>query len=165
MEEMLKLLRFITLCALVLSGYVFADSGNSTLYSDVSKRVVAQAADVSGVDDLLSDLKSGVNGVNKSKSGVQKFKPDAAFFSYLNVIRNEIKNQLGDSLEIYKGMTCSMKVGLSRDGTVLYAVENGGDADLCNNAIDAVHRIKKFPSPPSDRVYQTVRDFTIDFKF
>ncbi|ENG8266765.1 cell envelope integrity protein TolA [Salmonella enterica] len=163
---MLKSLRFIPLCVLIFSGYVFAeDSDNSSSNSDAAKRaaeaVAAKAAAASGVDDLLSDLKSGVN---KPKSDVKKFKPDASFFSYVKVIQNEIKNQLGDSLEIYKGMTCSMKVGLLRDGTITYAVDYSGDADFCNTVMSAVRSIKKFPPPPSEQTYQAVKDFTLYFK-
>lgn len=98
------------------------------------------------------------------KSDVKKFKPDASFFSYVKVIQNEIKYQLGDSLEIYKGMTCSMKVGLLRDGTITYAVDYSGDADFCNTVMAVVRSIKKFPPPPSEQTYQAVKDFTLYFK-
>lgn len=158
---MLKSLRFIPLCVLILSGYAFSeDSGNHLSDSDTANRFAANAA-ASGVDDLLSDLKSGVS---KPKSYVKKFKPDASFFSYVKVIQSEIKNQLGDSLEIYKGMTCSMKVGLLRDGTIAYAVNYSGDADFCNTVMAAVHSIKKFAPPPSEQTYQAVKDFTLYFK-
>ncbi|EBR3742801.1 cell envelope integrity protein TolA [Salmonella enterica] len=84
--------------------------------------------------------------------------------SYLSVIRNEIKNQLGDSLEIYKGMICSIKIGLLRDGTIIYVVYYSGDSDLCNTVMSAVRSIKKFPSPPSEQLYQAVKDFTLDIR-
>ncbi|EGU5382103.1 cell envelope integrity protein TolA [Salmonella enterica] len=156
---MLKSLRFIPLCVLILSGYVFAeDSGNHLSDSDVAKRAAevaaAKAAAASGVDDLLSDLKSGINGGNK---------PDASFISYVKVIRNEIKKQLGNSLEIYKGKHCVLRLHLARDGFVSGISFEGGSSDLCNASIDAIRRIKKFPTPPSDAIYQKVKDSFLDF--
>ncbi|ENE8565378.1 cell envelope integrity protein TolA [Salmonella enterica] len=127
----LKSLRFLPLCVLILSGYAFADSGNSSLDSDAAKRpTVRSVVDIS---------------------------------SYVRVIFDLIKNQFDDS-SMYKGKVCSIKLGLSRDGTVLYAVDDGGDTDLCTNAIEAIRRIKKFPSPPSDRIYQSFKDCTLDFR-
>lgn len=156
---MLKSLRFLPLCLLVFSGYALADDyGNPSSDSYASKRAAVQAA-ASGVDDLLSDLKSGVNGVRVSKS-----KSDADSFSYVKVVRNEIQNQLGDSLKLYKGMTCSIRVGLLRDGTIIYAVDFSGDSNLCNTVISAVRSIKKFPPPPSEQIYQDVKDFTLHLK-
>ncbi|EKY5349957.1 hypothetical protein QFV92_000435 [Salmonella enterica] len=150
---MLKSLRFIPLCVLILSGYAFAeDSGNHSSDSDAAKRAAAKAAAASGVDDLLSDLKSGVNG---SKSGV-------GVGSYAMVIRDVIKNRLGDSLDIYKGKKCLVKIGLLRDGTVIYAVDYAGDFDLCNTVTLAVRGIK-FPPPPSEHIYQAVKDGILDF--
>ncbi|HGP0767919.1 TPA: cell envelope integrity TolA C-terminal domain-containing protein, partial [Salmonella enterica subsp. diarizonae serovar 53:z10:z35] len=124
---MLKTLRFIPLCVLILSGHAFSeDFSNSSSDSDAAKRAASEAAAAkvaaaSGVDDLLSDLKSGVN---RSKSGV-------GVGSYAMVIRDVIKNRLGDSLDIYKGKKCSVKIGLLRDGTVIYAVDYAGDSELC----------------------------------
>ncbi|EBJ9252724.1 cell envelope integrity protein TolA [Salmonella enterica] len=156
---MLKSLRFLPLCLLVFSGYALADDyGNPSSDSYASKRAAVQAA-ASGVDDLLSDLKSGVNGIRVSKS-----KSDADSFSYVKVVRNEIQNQLGDSLKLYKGMTCSIRVGLLRDGTIIYAVDFSGDSNLCNTVMSAVRSIKKFPSPPSEQIYQDVKDFTLHLK-
>lgn len=145
---MLKSLRFLPLCVLVFSGYALADDyGNPSSDSYASKRdaVLAAAA------------KAGVSDLKKSGSCV-------ADTSYIEVVRNEIQNQLGDSLEIYKGMTCSMKVGLLRDGTIIYAVDYSGDSNFCNAAISAVRSVKKFPPPPSEQVYQDVKDFTLHFK-
>ncbi|EOF5131495.1 cell envelope integrity protein TolA [Salmonella enterica] len=141
---MLKSLRFIPLCVLIFSVYASAAD-----------------TDTSGADDFLSALKSG--GI-KSVSGVKKSTSDVGVVSYIEFIRDEIKNQLGDSLEMYKGMTCSLKVGLLRDGTIIYSVYYSGDADFCNTVIASVRSIKKFSPPPSEQVYQAVKDFTLQFK-
>lgn len=158
-EAMLKSLRFLPLCILVFSGYVLADDyGNPSLGSYASKRAAVQSA-ASGVDDLLSDLKSGAI---KSKSGVRGSKSDSALVSYLNVVRNRVMNQLGDSLDIYKGKKCAVKVGFSRDGTVIYAVDYAGDSEFCNTVTLAIRSIK-FPPPPSEHIYQLVKDGIFDF--
>ncbi|ENQ4873222.1 cell envelope integrity protein TolA [Salmonella enterica] len=145
---MLKSLRFLPLCVLIFSGYALShEQGNPSSDSYASKRAAVLAA----------AAKAGVSDMKKSGSRV-------ADTSYIEVVRNEIQNQLGDSLEIYKGMTCSMKVGLLRDGTIIYAVDYSGDSNFCNAAISAVRSVKKFPPPPSEQVYQDVKDFTLHFK-
>lgn len=112
-ESMLKSLRFLPLCVLFLSGYVFADG--------------------------LS--------------------------SYAKVIHDVVVNQISDSLDMYKGKSCSVRIGLSRDGTVLYAVDDGGDYGLCNTVVLALHSVKRFPPPPSEQIYQKIKYATFDFKF
>ncbi|EEN2096133.1 hypothetical protein G5H88_001467 [Salmonella enterica subsp. enterica serovar Florida] len=162
---MLKSLRFLPLCVLIFSGYALAhEHGNPSSDSYASKRAAVEAsaakvAAASGVDDLLSDLKSGAI---KSKSGVRGSKSDSALVSYLNVVRNRVMKQLGDSLDIYKGKKCSVKVGFSRDGTVIYAVDYAGDSEFCNTVTLAIRNIK-FPPPPSEHIYQLVKDGIFDF--
>ncbi|EHF4788069.1 cell envelope integrity protein TolA [Salmonella enterica] len=138
---MLKSIHFISFCVLLFSVQVFADSYNSSLNSDSTKSLSYNSS-------LNSDSTKSLVGIS----------------SYLSVIRNEIKNQLGDSLEIYKGMICSIKIGLLRDGTIIYVVYYSGDSDLCNTVMSAVRSIKKFPSPPSEQLYQAVKDFTLDIR-
>lgn len=148
-EVMLKSLRFIPLCILVFSGYALAhEQGNPSSDSYASKRAAVLAA----------AAKAGVSDVKESKS-----KSDSALVSYLKLIQNEIKNQLGDSLEIYKGKQCVLRMHLARDGLVSGVSIEGGSSDLCNASIDAVRRIKKFPAPPSDVIYQKIKDALLDF--
>ncbi|EDC3198344.1 cell envelope integrity protein TolA [Salmonella enterica] len=144
---MLKSLRFLPLCVLIFSGYALAhEQGNLSSDSYASKRdaVLAAAA------------KAGVSDVKESNS-------DSALVSYLKLIQNEIKNQLGDSLEIYKGKQCVLRMHLARDGLVSGVSVEGGSSDLCNASIDAVRRIKKFPAPSSDVIYQKIKDVLLDF--
>ncbi|EDK4040419.1 hypothetical protein GF271_00035 [Salmonella enterica subsp. enterica serovar Newport] len=135
---MLKSLWFIPLCVLILSGYVFADDyANHSSNSDVAKSTTVKNS-------------SGVSGVSIS--------------AYAQVITEVIKYHMADSLDIYKGKSCILKIGLSRDGTVLYVVDDGGDSGLCNTAVLAVHSIKKFPPPTSDSLYQVFKDATLNFR-
>lgn len=144
---MLKSLRFLPLCVLIFSGYALAhEQGNPSSDSYVSKRAAVLAA----------AAKAGVSDVKESKS-------DSALDSYLKLIQNEIKNQLGDSLEIYKGKQCVLRMHLARDGLVSGVSIEGGSSDLCNASIDAVRRIKKFSAPPSDVIYQKIKDVLLDF--
>lgn len=83
---------------------------------------------------------------------------------YVRVMFDTIKNQMVNSLDLYHGKACTIKLGLSRDGTVLYAVDDGGEHDFCNAAILAIRSVKKFPTPPSEQIYQSIRDCTLDFK-
>ncbi|ELM4216613.1 hypothetical protein RYG71_000718 [Salmonella enterica] len=135
---MLKSLRFIPLCVLIFSGYAFADDyGNSSLDSDAMNR--------SAIDNS-----SGVSG--------------ASISSYAQVISEVIKYHMADSLGIYKGKSCILKIGLSRDGTVLYVVDDGGDVGLCNTAVSVVRSIKNFPPPTSEPLYQIFKDARLDFR-
>ncbi|EHQ4620416.1 cell envelope integrity protein TolA [Salmonella enterica] len=144
---MLKSLRFLTLCVLIFSGYALShEQGNPSSDSYASKRASVLAA----------AAKAGVSDVKESKS-------DSALVSYLKLIQNEIKNQLGDSLEIYKGKQCVLRMHLARDGLVSGVSVEGGSSDLCNASIDAVRRIKKFPAPSSDVIYQKIKDVRLDF--
>ncbi|ELC3831365.1 hypothetical protein RJF20_003134 [Salmonella enterica] len=83
---MLKSLRFLPLCVLVFSGYVFADSGNSSSDRDVANRTAfqtapAKVAAASGDDDLLIDLKGLRSGLNEPKSGVKDSTSDTTVAS------------------------------------------------------------------------------------
>ncbi|EBX1966664.1 cell envelope integrity protein TolA [Salmonella enterica subsp. enterica serovar Javiana] len=130
MSAMLKSLRFIPLCVLILSGYALADGyDNASSDSNLSKR---STVDVSSYARLIHDL---------------------------------VKNQMSDSLDFYKGKSCSVKIDLSSDGTIIYAVENAGDSGLCSAVVLAFHSIKRFPPPPSEQIYQKIRHATLDFKF
>lgn len=141
---MLKSLRFIPLCVLIFSGYAFADDyGNHSSDSDAAKRAAVLAA------------------AAKAKTAVPE--TNSALVSYLKLIQNGIKKQLGDSLEIYKGKKCVLRMHLARDGLVSGISIEGGSSDLCNASIDAVRRIKKFPAPPSDAIYQKIKDSLLDF--
>ncbi|MDJ3785121.1 TonB C-terminal domain-containing protein [Salmonella enterica] len=132
MAAMLKSLRFIPFCVLILSGYAFADDYGD---SDSEKGVFPEAR--------LSDIDIS---------------------PYVRVVFDTIKNQMVSSLEFYHGKACTIKLGLSRDGTILYAVDDGGEPDFCNAVILAIRSVKKFPPPPSERIYQSIRDCTLDFK-
>ncbi|EJL3974887.1 cell envelope integrity protein TolA [Salmonella enterica subsp. enterica serovar Braenderup] len=144
---MLKSLRFIPFFVLIFSGYTFADGyDNASSNSNVAKRAAVLAA-----------------AANASVSNVKESKSDSALVSYLKLIQDEIKNQLGDSLEMYKGKQCVLRMHLARDGLVSGVSVEGGSSDLCNASIDAVRRIKKFPAPPSDVIYQKIKDALLDF--
>lgn len=135
---MLKSFRFLPLCVLVFSGYALAyDYGNPSSDSDVMNRSTINNS-------------SGVSG--------------ASIASYAQVISEVIKYHMSDLSGIYKGKSCILKIGLSRDGTVLYVVDDGGDAGLCNTVVSVVRSIKKFPPPTSEPLYQIFKDARLDFR-
>lgn len=84
--------------------------------------------------------------------------------SYALVIRNTIENKGGNVFENYKGKGCTVSIHLARDGSLLGFNIEGGPPDLCNEVSDVMRGIKKFPAPPSDAVYQKIKDATLDFK-
>lgn len=160
---MLKSLRFIPLFVMILSGYAFADEqGNPSSDTDAINRAAVQAAAAKAAAAKAAAAKAAADLHGHLRSEV--IKPDSVLSSYVTLIRNIIQNNFADSLDIYKGKSCTIKVGLSRDGTVLYAVDYGGDAGLCNTVALSIRNIEKFPSPPSEQIYQKMKDFKLDFK-
>ncbi|EBR8158609.1 energry transducer TonB [Salmonella enterica subsp. enterica serovar Newport] len=84
--------------------------------------------------------------------------------NYAGVIRNSIINKSNGVLNKYEGHACTLKIHISRDGSLKSFNILGGAPDLCNKVSDIMHSIKKFPTPPSDALYQVFEDATLDFK-
>ena len=64
----------------------------------------------------------------------------------------------------FDGMSCTVRVQLARDGMVINARSEGGDALLCDAALKAVQEAK-FPPAPSDEVYQVFKNTPLDFRY
>lgn len=84
--------------------------------------------------------------------------------NYAKVLNIAIKNTGGSVFNNYKGKTCVVKIHLSRDGSLTGFNINGGATDLCDKLSDVMSSIKKFPAPPSDAVYQIIKDARLEFK-
>ncbi|HCL4784697.1 TPA: energry transducer TonB [Salmonella enterica] len=83
---------------------------------------------------------------------------------YARVIRDTILIHSGDSLNNYKGKTCTVRIHLAAGGTLLGFDTEGGDPGLCNRLSDVLRTVDHFPVPPSEAVYQAVKDGVLDFK-
>ncbi|EGJ5261056.1 hypothetical protein IM977_004005 [Salmonella enterica subsp. enterica serovar Typhimurium] len=154
----LKTFRLIPFCLLLLAGNVFAtvsDNGSvNSLQAERLRLAAAKSADAEGVDDLLSDLKSN-NTPSVSRNDLS---------NYARVIQHTIQNKAGGIFNNYKGKQCVLRMHLSRDGSLSAVNIEGGSPDLCDEVLNIMHGIKKFPPPPSDFVYQKIKDGKLSFK-
>ncbi|EBI7232006.1 energry transducer TonB [Salmonella enterica] len=102
-------------------------------------------------------LAGNVFAVSNGASGVD-------ISSYALVIKNTIESKGAGVFEDYKGKGCTVSMHLARDGSLSGFNIEGGAPDLCNKVSDVMRRVKKFPAPPSDAVYQMIKDVSLDFK-
>ncbi|EFQ5902196.1 hypothetical protein HZX00_003297 [Salmonella enterica] len=153
----LKIFRPFAFCLLLLTGNVFAvvsDNGSvNNLQAERVRAAAAKVADAEGVDDLLSDLKS---------NDISSFSRND-FTNYARIIQRTIQNKAGGIFNNYKGKKCVLRMHLSRDGSLSAVNIEGGSSDLCNEVLNIMHGIKRFPPPPSDIVYQKIKDSKLSF--
>lgn len=84
--------------------------------------------------------------------------------AYARILRDTIQVRGRDAFNDYKGKQCVVSIHLDRDGSLLGFNTEGGSPDLCNKLSDVLRGIKNFPAPPSDAVYQKIKDARMDFK-
>ncbi|HFJ3369365.1 TPA: cell envelope integrity protein TolA [Salmonella enterica] len=84
---------------------------------------------------------------------------------YAKVIQQTIQSRGGGVFDNDEGKQCVVNIHLARDGSLLGFNTEGGAPDFCNKVSDVMRGIKKFPAPPSDAVYQKIKDARFDFKF
>ncbi|SQK74012.1 cell envelope integrity inner membrane protein TolA [Tatumella ptyseos] len=95
---------------------------------------------------------------NQHKSGAS----GAAIQSYIGQVQGAIQSKFYDS-DNYAGKTCDVNIKLAPDGLLISATAAGGDPALCQAAITAA-KMAHIPKPPSQEVWQAVRDATLEFK-
>ncbi|EEF4954602.1 hypothetical protein GKT70_13815 [Salmonella enterica] len=83
---------------------------------------------------------------------------------YASTIRSFVMNQSRGIFYYYKGKRCSSRLHIYRNGSFLFNIESGSP-DLCKQVFLVLSSIKKLPAPPSETVYQAVKNCTFDFKF
>ncbi|MBE8971489.1 cell envelope integrity protein TolA, partial [Escherichia coli] len=133
------------------------------------------AKEASGVDDLLGDLSSGKNapkgggakgqgqpsnatGTSGSNGGAS----GADISGYASQIRNAIQSRLYGA-DLYAGKSCVLHIKLGPDGQLLDIQQEGGDPALCQAALTAA-KTARIPKPPSQAVYEKIKDAKLDFK-
>lgn len=95
---------------------------------------------------------------NQKKSGAS----GAAIDSYLGQVKGAIQSKFYDA-DTFAGKTCDVRIKLAPDGLLISATPAGGDEALCQAAINAA-RTAKIPKPPSQDVWQAVKEATVEFK-
>lgn len=85
--------------------------------------------------------------------------------NYAKVIQQTIQSKGVGLFDNDKGKQCVVSIHLARDGSLTSFNIEGGLPDFCNKVSDVMRSIKKFPSPPSDAVYQKIKDAKLGFNF
>lgn len=89
--------------------------------------------------------------------------PQQQISAYVSNVRSEIMNHIQEG-EQFNGKRCSLKVKISRAGLLESVSSAGGDPALCQAAITATAQVQ-FNSPPTQQVWDAVKDMNIEFNF
>ncbi|EBR9004837.1 cell envelope integrity protein TolA, partial [Salmonella enterica subsp. enterica serovar Havana] len=154
-----------------------ADAEASKAAADAKKKAAAEkAAAAEGVDDLLGDLSSGKNAPktgggakgngqpskDSGTSGANGGTTGADISAYAKQIQVAIQSRLYDA-SLYQGKQCVLHISLAPDGSLKSITSEGGDPALCQAALMAA-KTAKIPKPPSQAVYEKIKDAKLDFK-
>ncbi|EDW6546213.1 cell envelope integrity protein TolA, partial [Salmonella enterica subsp. enterica] len=145
--------------------------------AEAKKKVAAEKAAVAeGVDDLLGDLSSGKNAPktgggakgngqpskDSGTSGANGGATGTDISAYAKQIQVAIQSRLYDA-SLYQGKQCVLHISLAPDGSLKSITSEGGDPALCQAALMAA-KTAKIPKPPSQAVYEKIKDAKLDFK-
>ncbi|EBS4441527.1 cell envelope integrity protein TolA, partial [Salmonella enterica subsp. enterica serovar Guinea] len=159
-----------------------ADAAAAKAAADAKKKAAAEkaaaekAAAAEGVDDLLGDLSSGKNAPktgggakgngqpskDSGTSGANGGATGADISAYAKQIQVAIQSRLYDA-SLYQGKQCVLHISLAPDGSLKSITSEGGDPALCQAALMAA-KTAKIPKPPSQAVYEKIKDAKLDFK-
>lgn len=95
---------------------------------------------------------------NQKKSGAS----GAEINSYAGQIQAAIQSKFYD-WESFKGRQCILRLRLAPDGLLIDVKSEGGDPALCQAALAAA-RQARIPKPPSQAVYEALKNAPLDFK-
>lgn len=87
--------------------------------------------------------------------------PKADIMHYAGELRTAIQKKLY-APDQYAGKRCVLQIKMQRDGQINDVNAQGGDPALCQAAIDAV-KVAEIPTPPSDEIYNAVKNAKLDF--
>ncbi|EFD5004440.1 cell envelope integrity protein TolA [Escherichia coli] len=81
---------------------------------------------------------------------------------YAGQIKKAIEEQFRDPSK-YSGKSCSLRMYMAPNGLLLQVKREGGDPELCREAMNAVKHAD-IPAPPSPEVYKVFHNGVLDFK-
>ncbi len=90
------------------------------------------------------------------------FRVGADISAYAKQIQVAIQSRLYDA-SLYQGKQCVLHISLAPDGSLKSITSEGGDPALCQAALMAT-KTAKIPKPPSQAVYEKIKDAKLDFK-
>lgn len=136
--------------------------------AEAKQKAAAAAKQSSEVADLLGGLTDAKNAPKSggAPAGTGNSKQSGAtgteINGYLAQVRQAISNKFYDASN-YSGKTCILRIKLAPDGTLISVSSDGGDPALCQAAVSAA-KLAAIPRPPSPKVYEAVKNATLDFK-
>lgn len=136
--------------------------------ADQAAKEKAAAKQSSEVDDLLGGLTDAKNAPKSggAPAGTGNSKQSGAtgteINGYLAQVRQAISNKFYDASN-YSGKTCILRIKLAPDGMLISVSSDGGDPALCQAAVSAA-KLAAIPRPPSPKVYEAVKNATLEFK-
>ncbi|WP_193765038.1 cell envelope integrity protein TolA [Hafnia paralvei] len=105
-------------------------------------------------------LLTGCSSQAKSQSASSRI--DKSVSAYAGDIQSEIERHFRTQPS-FKGKICDLRIKLAQDGLLLGVIAEGGDPELCAEAMEAV-KLAKFPKPPSNEVYQIFKNTPINVR-
>lgn len=128
------------------------------------QKAAADAKNKNAVNDILGGLTSNSNAPKTPSGGGSPPKgvPSGDLDKYKTLVSNAITNKFINP-KLYSGQNCVLKIQLAPDGLLLSVSAAEGDPALCREAVSAT-KLAVFPRPSSERLYQEVKNLTIDFR-
>ncbi len=87
---------------------------------------------------------------------------NAEINTYAGEIKKSIESKM-ENQERHKGKTCTIRIKIRENGSLIYAKEEGGDRALCKDAMKAVRKAE-LPVPPSREAYEVFKNAPLYFK-
>ncbi|MGH2336231.1 cell envelope integrity protein TolA, partial [Salmonella enterica subsp. enterica serovar Paratyphi A] len=152
--ELTRLLPLITRIILSIAGLLFYRAGY-TVQGDLSSGKNAPKTGGGAKGNGQPSKDSGTSGANGGTAG-------ADISAYAKQIQVAIQSRLYDA-SLYQGKQCVLHISLAPDGSLKSITSEGGDPALCQAALMAA-KTAKIPKPPSQAVYEKIKDAKLDFK-
>lgn len=81
--------------------------------------------------------------------------------AYAAEFRNAVQAKMYGA-DMYAGKNCVLQISMQRDGKINDVNAQGGDPALCQAALKAV-QVAEIPAPPTDEIYNKVKNAQLDF--
>lgn len=82
--------------------------------------------------------------------------------TYAAEFRNAVQRKIYGA-DLYAGKRCALQIKMERSGRITAVSAQGGDPALCQAAISAV-KVAEIPAPPTDEIYNKVKNARLDFQ-
>ncbi|EKK5437090.1 cell envelope integrity TolA C-terminal domain-containing protein [Enterobacter hormaechei] len=120
--------------------------------------------EAANIDDVLGDLSVGNPKAKQHPTSKVASSSGTDISPYVSKVANYVAGLITDK-DQYKGKRCEIGIHIQRNGYINSIDNDGGDADLCSHVMNIMNTVHKLPTPPSDDVYNVVKDAPYNFKF